>query len=770
MRTRSLLCALAFFAAAAPAARGSDTAAAATAARAVHIVQFDEPPLAWQQPGEWKPRAATKRADARTRGIDVDAAHSRTHRARLRELRDERLRRASALLGRALRPSGVFDLASHGVALELTPDEARRIAAIDGVRSVRVERQFEVQGDVGPQWIHADALWNCGGPVSRGEGTVLAVLDTGIQRSHPAFATVGPEDGHVSVNPTGQGFGRCAAMPDLCTGKLIGIYDYTGGDGADRHGHGTHVASIAVGHRFQGGFQLTGGAYTLRSISGVAPHASVISYKVCRDSGFCAESAVLGALDQAVADGVDVINTSFVVSGDVSPWADAVSLAVLAAREAGVLTVAGAGNAGPASGGIGSPASAPWTLAVGAITHDRAFLNRVVDLVGGIGVPPSGGVLFGMGKTGGVGPRPLAFDPQYPHCARPTDSDAAGASNPWPAGRFDGQIVVCRRGAYLRTEQSENVRLAGGAGMVLVNGAAAEGEWVLSEVHPIPTSHIGFDAGQSLLAWMTGATAPTGRLEGARVVVDAALGGRLAPFSSRGPAPASAAGVLIKPELVAPGQSILGASLGGQAVAYSGTSMASPQVAGVALLLAARHPDWPPARIASALVSGARADVVLDEAGPRAGVFEQGAGQLDATRAAGAGLTFELSAAQFRAADPARGGVPRDLNLPGFAHERCRVVCGTSRTVTDLGGGGAWRVEFELPAGLVASATPAQFTLGAGASQEVALRFDVGQAAAAGGWVEGRVRFVRTADPGPATGMPLALFVEPGLFVDGFEG
>jgi hypothetical protein len=99
----------------------------------------------------------------------------------------------------------------------------------------------------------------------------------------------------------------------------------------------------------------------LGTVSGIAPGAHVIAYKVCGNSG-CYSSDSAAAINQAVAHGVDVLN--FSISGGTNPYSDVVSLAFLGAYEAGVFTAASAGNSGPgpdtvATASRGSPRSAP---------------------------------------------------------------------------------------------------------------------------------------------------------------------------------------------------------------------------------------------------------------------------------------------------------------------------------------------------------------------------------------------------------------------------
>jgi len=299
-------------------------------------------------------------------------------------LRVQRLRAASAALGRELVPRFVYAHALNGVALELDADEARILEGLPGVRAVTPDFERFAMTERGPAWIGAPALWNgTAGVTTRGEGVVVGVIDSGINASHPSFAATAA--GFTHSNPRGaRVYGWCVANPTACNNKLIGIYDFVSGGGnglganaADPDGHGTHVASTAVGNPVDSVF---GGLPV--QIVGVAPRANLIVYRGCgstTDSRSCGPnsgSQLIAAINQAIADGVDVINYS--IGGDsIDPWGtlggavNSDEEAFLAAREAGIVVVAAAGNDGPAPGTHGSPANAPWVIGVASVTHDR---------------------------------------------------------------------------------------------------------------------------------------------------------------------------------------------------------------------------------------------------------------------------------------------------------------------------------------------------------------------------------------------------------------
>ena len=206
-----------------------------------------------------------------------------------------------------------------------------------------------------------------------GEGVVVGVIDSGIWPEHPSFADDGsypeaPITLDDSVRPNCE-FGNTAHNPNdaafECNNKLIGArqildsyraligaqsYEYD--SARDDDGHGTHTASTAAGNA---GVEASILGVPFGTISGIAPRAHVIAYKGLGNlGGFTSDLAA--AIDQAVADGVDVINYSI---GSASYAIGADDIAFLFAANAGVFVATSNGNSGPGAATIGSPASVP---------------------------------------------------------------------------------------------------------------------------------------------------------------------------------------------------------------------------------------------------------------------------------------------------------------------------------------------------------------------------------------------------------------------------
>src|SRR4029450_2178410 len=158
----------------------------------------------------------------------------------------------------------------------------------------------------------------------------------------------------------------------------------------------------------------------------------------------CDSADVVSAINQAIVDGVDVLNKSISSPGG-SPWENALSLAALSARAAGISFAISAGNDGPEPGSMATVNAAPWNAGVAASTHDRRFVEKALDaLSGGDRLPPTG--ITGSGLTGGV-TGPIVYAADYDN----GDSDPGQCLRPFPAGTWThGEIVLCDRGTIAR--------------------------------------------------------------------------------------------------------------------------------------------------------------------------------------------------------------------------------------------------------------------------------------------------------------------------------
>ena len=435
-----------------------------------------------------------------------------------------------------------------GVAATVPANTVKDIVKIAGVVAVQEDALRQPLTDASSDFINATALQNSlGGRPNAGAGTIYGNLDSGVWPEHPSFA----DQGNLSVPPPkGDGTPRTcnfgdnpltpASDPFTCTKKLIGGRPFLGTylsspsraaaepfhTARDSNGHGSHTASTSAGNVLASApvFGVERGP-----INGVAPGAWVSVYKVCGIQG-CFDSDSAAATQQAILDGVNVIN--FSISGGTDPFTDPVELAFLDAYAAGVLVSASAGNDGP--GAATANHLSPWVLTVAASTQTREFFSRLT-------LSGTGGSTFevdGASITAGAGPLPVVLS-----SASPFNNNLCSA--PAAPGTFTGKIVACQRGVNARVEKGFNVLQGGAAGMILYNATLADIE---TDNHWLPTVHLA--DGTDFKAFMLANPTVTGSFTAG--TKRNGQGDVMAAFSSRGPA-----GVVIKPDVTAPGVQIL---------------------------------------------------------------------------------------------------------------------------------------------------------------------------------------------------------------------
>ena len=664
-----------------------------------------------------------------------------------------------------------FTDALNAYTVTLTQKQALAMAQLPQVAYVQRSELRPLQTDRGPEFIGAKAVWAGGAPSHvpyKGEGIVVGMLDTGSNTDHPSFAAIGG-DGYHHVNPLGAGnyLGDCATGHATCNDKLIGVWSWPvitdsfdgvrPPSGEDYNGHGSHTASTVAGNVMNNvpllGASLGDGhgtptGFTFPQVSGVAPHANIVAYQVCFPTGGCPDEAILTAVDQAMDDGVDVINFS-IGGGEGFPWNDAIALSFLSARESGIAIAASAGNAGPDFYTLSH--SAPWYLVVAAASHDR-----VLD------IPQKQFAL------NGTNPAPDFVNQDYTTYGGVSAAGITGAlvnaadfgdelcSNSFAPGTFNaGQIVVCKRGISARVAKAAHVQAGGAGGFVLVNaGYPSDDDQLYNDTYSLPGIQLHSWDGQALYDWMADGGAVHNATISATTItrtIDPAAGDVLADFSSRGPS-ATYQGSL-SPGISAPGVDIFAAfadehpfdadsALSRDWAILSGTSMASPHVAGSMALLRQAHPDWTPAEVQSALQMTASQTVTYGATNytpaKPAGNYRGGAGRVDVLRAVNAGLVMDETGANFSSANPYNGGDVLQLNLPQLVDSHCRDICSWVRTVTATRDGtwtvsaGPWTYdrwntgEGEIEQnGIKFTAIPSTFTLHAGETKSILLRADL---------------------------------------------
>jgi subtilisin family serine protease len=451
-----------------------------------------------------------------------------------------------------------------------------------------------------------------------------------------------------------------------------------------------------------------------------------------------------------VADGVDVINYS--ISGSTTLMNSSVAISFLYAADAGVFVASSAGNSGPGASTVAH--NTPWQTTVAAGTHDRYYAGTVA-----LG---DGSVYNGASiDSRGAGPADLIYAGDA--------GDALCAIGSLDPAKVTGKIVVCDRGIYARVDKSYAVMEAGGIGMVLANVAPSS---INADLHYVPTVHVDEIAGAAITAYAQTAGATATLTGGVFEMVEAP---EVAAFSSRGPALAGA-GDLLKPDIMAPGVDVLAAvappgNNGRNFDFYSGTSMASPHIAGIAALIMQAHPDWSPMMVKSALMTSASTLTNMDDPIP-GGYFDYGAGEVVPNSAVDPGLVYdagfydwlaflcETSTAVSTGTCNALASMgysldPSDLNYPSIAIGALPGAQTVVRTVTNVGTPGTYHVSVNAPAGIDVTVDPANLELKKGESASYTVTFTGNENVVANAWTFGSLTWSKGEY---AVTSPIALF------------
>jgi hypothetical protein len=692
-----------------------------------------------------------------------------------------------------------YDVVLNGFAVMLTDDEVLALKNNPAVADIQADAARHLDTVSTSKFLGlstSGGLWSQYGQGSlvKGENLVVGIVDGGIWPENPSFADRVDANGKPTFDPTASlaygsapaSFtGSCQAGAGFdpikhCNNKLVGAKFFnagylsagqvtnwsefmsprdsnigSNGISSGHGGHGDHTASTAAGNS---GVTVKVGGIVMGEASGIAPRARVAAYKVCwtydnpaatdgtNASNSCYNSDSVKAIDEAVKDGVNVIN--FSISGSQTSVNDPVEQAFYRASLANVFVAASAGNSGP---GNAVAHISPWLTTVAASTHDRKFQADVV-----LG---NGNKYFGASNSNVPLPQTALIRAEDAGLAGGAAnlcySDAAAAAlNPATAGgpqvkldpaKVAGKIVICTRGENARVDKSQAVKDAGGIGMIMVDN----GSGLVSEVHAVPTIHVSAADGALIKAYAAALAAnPTSALTAFYAGTKPAP--IMAGFSSRGPNMGDSN--ILKPDLTAPGVDILASVTPALTAAqhngvvagsfvppdayesYQGTSMSSPHVAGLALLLRQAHPDWSPAAIKSALMTTAYTTLNDGLTGAQNGLlpWSQGAGHVDPNKATNPGLVYDAGKADFvayqckvnkAAVSPASdcttyGTLDEtyNLNLPSITVSSVQGNVTVRRKVTNVSGGSATFTASGSVPGFTTTVTPSTLNLAAGAT------------------------------------------------------
>ncbi|MFF2876517.1 S8 family serine peptidase [Gottfriedia sp. NPDC057991] len=458
-----------------------------------------------------------------------------------------------------------------------------------------------------------------------GKGIKVGILDTGMDYNHPDLKDA-YKGGYDFVdndnNPMETTYADWKKSGQPETNASSGTTYYTE--------HGTHVAGIIGGR---------GKADSEYKMLGAAPEADLYSYRVLGPYGSGTTDAIMAGIDRAVKDGMDVLNLS--LGNSLNDPLYATSIALNNAVLSGVTAVVAAGNSGDQMYTLGSPGAAALALTVGA---SSISLNAY----------QYAGVQNGINYTLRQLARNYSDDLTQLKGKTFTLVDVGLARTPadFTGKNLNGNIAFIKRGTNALIDKIKNAKTRGAVGVIMYNDELNQAEGPINaflgeSVDAIPSFTVSNSDGKQILAALQSGNA---KFSFGDYSIIHSTSDELAGFSSRGP---SRVNYDIKPEVTAPGVSIMstvpfyvnnktvdGSKPEDYKYAYerlSGTSMATPYVAGVSALLLQSNKDLQPADVKSILMNTA------DPLSKNYSVFEIGSGRVDAYEAIHSNVELEVN-------------------------------------------------------------------------------------------------------------------------------
>ncbi len=572
--------------------------------------------------------------------IDFYSNTTKSYRAQLSALRNDYKQWLKANVPQA-KVTGEFDISLNAVAVQLNGATLAQVAAAPQVRRAEYQGLYRPIDNNDPDLSIIDAIqaWNAGGgPTNAGEGVKVAVVDTGIDITHPCFS----DAGYAAQTQLGD--------HTFTNNKVIAAKVFHNKT-PSRHytpepvqAHGTHVAGT-VGCNLDTPATVQGVVIPY-AISGVAPRSLLGNYNVFPDDVLNARSEdILDALEAAYADGFDVANMS--LGGNIHGNLDLLTIAVDNLDQANMVVAVAAGNSGPGFFTVESPGSAARALTAGASTVPHF-----------VGAP-----VTNSGNTYGAATGEFATvtaDLTAPLGVVLSGTVLNTACSALPAGSLTGKIALISRGTCTFSAKIRNAEAAGAAAVLVANNVAGDPVAMASDGTPnqptVPAYMVARDVGQTLKL-----------VDGSSTTIGATLAYFLTPnvdimagFSSRGPTDVD---FRVKPDVVAPGVNVLSSIPAAFCAAppcfafFQGTSMATPHLAGSAAIVRQQHPTWSAAEVRSAIVNTAEQGVLknFSTALPETNVNVIGAGRENLLNAVGASAALDPVSVSFGAV-PSGGG------------------------------------------------------------------------------------------------------------------
>jgi len=556
-----------------------------------------------------------------------------------------------------------YNTVLNGFEVTIPANEIPKLSEIPGVKSIHENSTWypiPIETDsskADPNYetsplkqIGAIGAWNKG---YTGKGLKIGVIDTGVDYTHPDIEPV-YKGGYDSFEKDDDPYEEVPIKPE---DDVIG--DHKGFEGTY---HGTHVAGTIIGQFANPSSDIVQ--------KGVAYGAELHVYKVLGrsltrpDKSTGTTAQVIDGIERAAKDKMDVINLSLgsdVVKDVNSPEVIAINNAVLS----GIVAVVASGNAGPGPATMGAPATSQLAISVGAVTSESKHFSSKSEVsfssVTSVTYDTYASFnIMGWETANEDFKAELGADPyEVVYVGLGADEDYNGKD-------VAGKVALVSRGAYAFVDKIAAAKAHGAKAVAIFNGRAVKIDPSdpksklmpdLSDDIPNLNAFYGGNLGDSFdfipafdLNGKQGRALareleknPANKLQftfNGDYALSMIPGDFLADFSSWGPN--GDKDMSIKPDLTAPGVNILSTwpayGKGKPEISYdkaynriSGTSMATPHVAGLALLLKQAHPEWTPADIRSALTN--TADLIKDPKEKLYNVYQQGSGRANVVNA-----------------------------------------------------------------------------------------------------------------------------------------
>ncbi len=508
-------------------------------------------------------------------------------------VRSEQAAVRTRLARRGARIVGSVDTLANAIFVTIPAARVSRLRSVRGVKRILPERTYQLTLDHALPLHKVPQAWSLGGAYPQGQGIRIGMIDTGIQVTHPGFNDTGFQapSGFPVATPGDTAFtNQKVIVARSYVGQCLSSDPDTSAQ--DDVGHGTSTAMAAAG------VQNTG---PLATITGVAPLAYLGNYKVFGSPGVNDETdscAIDMAAEDAVNDGMDVINLSL-GGAPALRVADDTEVQVLeSAISMGVMVVIAAGNDGPDPNTIGSPGTTPDAITMGAMNNDRDFAAPFT--VGGNG--PYAAI---------PGDETLPTKPiTAPLVDISLTLDSTGlACNPLPANSLKGSIALILRGTCTFNVKLDAAQQAGAVAALIYTYASSPAAITMDVgTATLPGEMVSNQDGLTIKQFAANAVEATMSFSQAPFAISPYS---IASFSSLGPS----VDLSIKPDLLAVGENFYTAAetTDGAGELYNaqgyvvsqGTSYSTPLVTGAAAVLKAARPGFTPLEYKSLLVNSA---------------------------------------------------------------------------------------------------------------------------------------------------------------------